>query len=216
MKLLLGFSIVLIVFVPFLFTSCDKTEIIGPRSELAVDRARNSKPRRTEIELGSIRGYFGDDYFIFNQHIEKVQPVDSFSNCYFYGACNDDFHQINLIRCNSNFVIALYILGYPVDSLPESLPVPTEFGKYTEIQFYPFGQWNSTDPVHYTLNSFYGSNVFITDFTDEIVTGTFEGPLRSPSGNILYVSEGEFKIKIFRKRMPCGNGAKSDQIPFYR
>lgn len=200
----------LFVFVLILFYSCDKTEIIGLRSEQTGDHSRNSKPRRTEVELGSIRGYFGDDYFIFKDHIEKVQPVDSFSNCYFWGACNDDFHQINLIRCNSTNVIAIYILGYPVDSLPETLPVAAEFGKYTEIQFYPFSHWNSTDPMHYTLNSFYGNNVFITDFTDDILTGTFEGPLRSPSGNILYVSEGELKIKIFRKYMPCGENKKSD------
>lgn len=202
-------KVLISVFLILLF-SCDKTEIIGPREELTGNHLRNSKPRRTDIELGSIRGYFGENYFTFEEHIEKVQPIDSFSNCYFYGACNSSFHQINLIRCNSNSVIALYILGYPLDSLPASLPVPAEFGKYTEIQFYPFGQWNSTDPGHYTLNSFYGSNIFITDVKDDILTGTFEGTLRSPSGNILHVSEGEFKIKIFRKYVPCGDGTRSD------
>jgi hypothetical protein len=58
--------------------------------------------------------------------------------------------------------------------------------------------------LHYSLDDFYGKNVFITDKTDDILTGTFEGILRSSTGNIMPVSAGEFKIKIFRKYMPCG------------
>ena len=39
--------------------------------------------------------------------------------------------------------------------------------------------------------------------TDDILTGTFEGILRSSTGGTIPVTEGEFKIKIFRKDMSC-------------
>jgi hypothetical protein len=185
-----------------LLSSCDKTEIIGPRSSFPVHN-RNVKPR-TPLTLGTIRGYFGDDYRIFTDHIEKVQPIDSFSNCYFYGKCNNfDLKQINLIRCDEKYVAAIYINGLSPDSLPAELPLPQQFGKSAEIQFYSFPNWNSTSPGFYFLNNLYGQNVVITDFTDDVLTGTFEGLLGSSSGTIR-VSDGEFKIKIFRKYMPCG------------
>jgi hypothetical protein len=185
-----------------LLNGCDKITIIEPRPSLPV-HSRDEKPR-TPVALGSIRGYFGDYYRTFTQHIEKVQPIDSFSNCYFYGSCNDELKQINLIRCDSVFVLAMYIMGYSLDSLPASLPVPSEYGKYTEIQFYPFQSWNWDSPGYYSLGDFYGKSVFITDKTDDILTGTFEGILSSSTGDILPVTDGEFKIKIFRKYMPCG------------
>jgi hypothetical protein len=193
-------GILMIVFM--LLYACDKIIIIEPRSSLPVHQ-RDQKPR-TPVPLGCIRGYFGDYYKTFSQHIEKVQPVDSFSNVYFYGSCNDDLKQINLIRCDSVFVFAMYIMGYSLDSLPATLPVPSEFGKYSEIQFYPFQSWNWGSPGHYSLDDFYGESVFITNKTDDILTGTFEGTLRSSTGEILPVTEGEFKIKIFRKYVPCG------------
>lgn len=54
------------------------------------------------------------------------------------------------------------------------------------------------------MDDFYGKSVFITDKTDDILTGTFEGTLRSFTGAIMPVTEGEFKIKFFRKYMACG------------
>ena len=200
-SLLLTGIFLMIVFM--LLYGCDKITVIEPRPSLPV-HWRDEKPR-TPVPLGCIRGYFGDYYKTFTQHIEKVQPIDSFSNCYFYGYCNgNSLNQINLIRCDSVFVFAMYIMGYPLDSLPANLPVPSEFGKYTEIQFYPFQSWNWGSSGHYSLDDFYGKSVFITDKTDDILTGTFEGILRSSTGDILPVTEGEFKIKIFRKYMPCG------------
>jgi hypothetical protein len=190
----------MIIFI--LLYACDKIVVIGPRPSLPV-LLRNDKPR-TPIPLGCIRGYFGDTYRTFTQHIEKVQPIDSFSNCYFYGSCNDALKQINLIRCDSDFVVAMYIMGYSLDSLPATLPVPSEYGKYSEIQFYPLQSWNWDSPGHYSLDEFYGESVFITDKTDDILTGTFEGTLMSSTGEMLPVSEGEFKIKTFRKYMSCG------------
>jgi hypothetical protein len=199
---LLFTNMFLMIFFMLLY-ACDKIVVIGPRPSLPV-HLRDEKPR-TPIPLGCIRGYFGDYYRTFTQHIEKVQPIDSFSNCYFYGSCNgSNSNQINLIRCDSVFVLAMYIMGYPLDSLPASLPVASEYGKYSEIQFYPFQSWNWGSPGHYSLDDFYGKSVFITDRTDNILTGTFQGTLRSSTGDILPVSEGEFKIKIFRKYMPCG------------
>jgi hypothetical protein len=98
----------------------------------------------------------------------------------------------------------MFINGYPLDSLPTSLPVPSEFGKSAEIQFYPFYNWNWGSADHYILNNFYGTSVLITDKTDDILTGTFQGTLISATGATMPVSDGEFKIKIFRKYMPCG------------
>lgn len=191
-----------IIILLLIVVACDKIVITGPRPSLPVHH-RNDKPR-TPISPGTIRGYFGDYYLTFSQHIEKIQPVDSFSNCYFYGTCNGSTsNQINLIRCDSVFVFAIYIMGYPLDSLPETLPVPSEYGKYSNIQFYPFQSWNWSDPGHYSTSDFYGSSVFITDKTDDILTGTFKGTLRSATGDILPVTEGEFKLKIFRKDMSC-------------
>jgi hypothetical protein len=186
-----------------LLSSCDKTEVIGPRASLPV-HDRNDKPR-TPLAIGTIRGYFNDDYKILTDHIEKVQPIDSFSNCYFYGSCNNsDLKQINLIRCDDEFIAAIYINGLSPDSLPLELPVSQQFGRSAEIQFYSFGNWNSTSAGFYYLNNFYGVNVFITDVTDDVLTGTFEGLLGSSSSGSIWVRDGEFKIKIFRKHISCG------------
>jgi hypothetical protein len=203
MKSSIFFTNLFLILIIMLFFACDKIVIIGPRPSLPVHN-REGQPR-TPISLGTIRGNFGSKYRTFTQHIERVAPIDSFSNCYFYGSCNGiTSNQINLIRCDSEYVLAMYINGYPLDSLPETLPVPFEFGKHIEIQFYPFNAWNSTSPQHYLLIGTYGTSIFITDKTDDILTGTFEGTLSSPTGSIMPVTDGEFKIKIFRKDMSCG------------
>ncbi len=192
-----------VILLLFLLFACDKIVIIEPRAPLP-GHDRQGKPR-TPITLGTIRGNFGSKYRTFTQHIERVAPVDSFSNCYFYGSCNGTIsNQINLIRCDSDFVLAMFINGYALDSLPASLPVKPEFGKYSEIQFYQFNSWNWGSPEFYMSNNFYGPEVFITDRTDDVLTGTFKGTLRSSSGGIIPVTDGEFKLKIFRKDMSCG------------
>jgi hypothetical protein len=156
----------------------------------------------TPIPLGCIRGNFNGVYLTFTQQIEKIQPIDSFSNVYFYGAPDNTLNQINLIRCDTSFYIALYILGYPLDSLPSSQPVAAEFCKYAEIQFSPIPNFSWGLPGHYVVDDFYGRTVFITDRTDDVLTGTFEGELHDVTGNTLRVTDGEFKIKIFRKYLP--------------
>lgn len=199
-SLLFGFHVILLgIFISL--CACDKVTIETTILPQPVPR-KGIKPT-TPVPEGCIRGFFGNYYKIFTGHIEKVQPVDSFSNCYFYGACNNSSNQINLIRCDEDFVLAIYVLGYPLDSLPVSRPVPAEFGRYTEIQYYQFKDWNSRSDGHYNLIDFYGKSVYITDVTDDVVTGTFEGVLCSPSGNLVAVTDGEFKIRIFRKYIPC-------------
>jgi hypothetical protein len=185
-----------------LLCGCDKVTVEIANPPLAAHE-RDARPRGP-VPLGCIRAFFGDTYRTFTQHIEVVQPIDSFSNCYFYGNCSDGVKQINLIRCDTAFILAIYINGYKLDSLPAALPVPAEFGKYSEIQFYPFNNPGGLSPTNYTLDDFYGISVFITDRTDDILTGTFEGILRSSTGERLPVTGGEFKLKIFRKQMPCG------------
>jgi hypothetical protein len=188
------------------FNGCDKVTIIPERPPLPVHK-RNDKPRKP-LEIGCIRGYFGDQYMSFKEHIEKVQPIDSFSNCYFYGACPDDFNQINLIRCDSQSVFAMYILGYPLDSLPAAPPDKQEYAKYTEMQFSRWPGFNYGSTGSYLSIDYYGKGIFITDITDDILTGTFQGNLTTSTGNILPVTDGEFRIKVFRKYMKCGNNGR--------
>jgi hypothetical protein len=203
-KTSLLFIRMLTVIVFILVSACDEVivESTGPPLPRYPAQRKDKKPR-TPVPLGCIRGYFGDSYITFDQHIEKVQPIDSFSNCFFYGNCYEGRGQINLIRCDSSFVLAMFINGYALDSLPTTLPVPPEYGGYAEIQFSPWPGFNMGSPGHYLMNDFYGNGVLITDKTDDILTGTFEGTMRSSTGNTLLVKDGEFKIKIFRKFMPC-------------
>ena len=192
-----------LVIVFTLFNACDKVTVEITNPPLPVHR-KEPKPL-SPVPLGCIRGYFGDYYKTFTQHIEKVQPIDSFSNCYFYGSCNDTpLNQINLIRCDANFVFAMYINGYSLDSLPATITVSSGYGKYSDIEFYPYQSWNWNSPGHYFLAGNYGYSVSVTDKTDDILTGTFEGILTSSTGEMLPVTEGEFRIKILRKRLSCG------------
>ncbi len=190
----------ILVIIIALFYGCDKVTIEVKAPTLPVHQ-KGEKPAYP-VPLGCIRGYFGDEYRTFGDHIEKVAPVDSFSNCYFYSSGSINLNQINLIRCDLEYVVAMYIIGYPLDSLPATLPVPSENGKYAEIQFYPLtnSDWNS--PKHFSKVDLYGKNIIITDRKDDIITGTFEGILRASNGYLLTVTEGEFKLKIFRKYMP--------------
>jgi hypothetical protein len=189
-----------------LFYACDKMSVETTPVPQPVHK-KDPKPV-SPVALGCIRGYFGDYYRTFAQHLEKVQPIDSFSNCYFYGTCGNSLNQINLIRTDTAFVLAIYINGIPLDSIPMTKPVPEEYAKYTEIQFYPFNDWNSTSPNHYWFSDLYGKSLIITDKTDDIVTGTFSGMLRTESGKMMQVTDGEFKIKLFRKYFPCQNTGK--------
>ena len=160
------------------------------------------------VPLGCIRGYFGKYYRVFTQSMEHIQPVDSFSNIYFYGNCNGRTSQINLLRSDSAYAAAIYIIGYSPDSLPQSQPVPEEFGRFTDLQFYKLWDWSgdSTDGYKpYQLASFYGKNVFITENKDDVLTGTFEGFLNSPVYGVLHVTQGEFKIRIYRKDLSCND-----------
>ncbi|TAL67975.1 MAG: hypothetical protein EPN88_07280 [Bacteroidetes bacterium] len=184
-----------------ILTACDKVTIDFTNPPLT-QHQKDVKPN-TPVPLGSIRAYFGDYYRTFAQHIEKVQPVDSFSNIYTYGEYNNtQVNIINILRCDSIFVIAIYITGYSLDSLPVNQPLPEVYGKYPQICFYPFNRGNWGDPSYYSLAYYIQKCVFIiTDKTDDILTGTFDGMLESSTGSLLPISEGEFKIKIFRKIM---------------
>ena len=184
-----------------LFSACDKVtvEIIPPKP---VPKA--VKPDYP-VQIGTIRGYFDNDYKTFRDHIEKVAPVDSFSNCFFYGGPSNTYRQINLIRCDTTYVVAFYFNGVTPDSISADIPDPTPYTRYFEMQFYKFQDWNNTSTdsknFHFTLGGPYGINVLITSNKGDTLTGTFHGDMFSPSGNVLRVKDGEFKLKIFRKFM---------------
>ena len=154
------------------------------------------------IKLGCIRGYFGKYYREFTSTLEFTNPVDTFSNMYLYGNCNGRIDQINMLRNDSVYAAAIYIIGYPLDSLPSEKPVPEEFGKFAELQFYKLWDWDEDTLGNYktyVMNNFYGERLFITDRTDDVLTGTFDGFMNSPVYGVLRVTQGEFKIKVFRK-----------------
>jgi hypothetical protein len=201
MKILLLLNRILLLVVFTISNGCDIVTV-ETVSLPAPEPIRGEKPQ-TPVAHGTIRGFFGEHYKTLDQHIEKVQPVDSFSNIYFCGGCNNNYKQINLIRCDSDYVLAIYFMGYSLDSLPTILPAPSADGRFCEIQYFRSQDWNSTSPGHYSLISPYGKNVIINNIRGDTLTGTFEGTLTSPGGNNIIISEGEFKIKIFIKKMPC-------------
>lgn len=184
-----------------ILTACDKVSIDYISPPLPVHQ-KEEKPNYP-VPLGTVRAYFGDYYRTFSQHSENFQTIDSLSNIFTYGVYkNDPVNNINIIRSDSSFVIEMYITGYSLDSLPLNQPLPEVYGKYPEIQFHPFGYSNWGDPSFYSLAYYIKKCVFIiTDKTDDILTGTFDGMLISSTGSTLPISEGEFKIKIYRKKM---------------
>lgn len=194
-------NLLLLLVLLILPTACDKVsvEIIAPKP--APKAVKPDYP----VQLGTIRGYFDNDYKTFREHNEKVAPIDSFSNCFFYGGPENTLRQINLIRCDTTYVVAFYLNGVSPDSISADIPDSTPYRRYVEMQFYKFQDWNNTSTdsknFHFTLDGPYGSNVLITSSTGDTLTGTFHGDMVSPSGNVLRVKDGEFKLKIFRKFM---------------
>jgi hypothetical protein len=193
-KKYLSFSLLLILI------ACDKVTIEYTSPPL--ERHQKEEKPNIPVPLGSIRAYFGEYHRTFSQQLEKVQPIDSFSNVYYFG-CSDN-NQIHLLRSDPTFIFAIYITGYSIDSLPLNQPLPEVYGKYPQIEFYPFGHWDWRYSDFYSLAYYIKKCVFIiTDKTDDILTGTFDGILVSPTGDLLPISQGEFKIKVFRKKIPC-------------
>ncbi len=184
------------------FNACETDRIEITTTPLPLHE-KEEKPD-TPVPLGCIRVYLGEYYRTFSQPDETDQSAGSYINTYFYGECSNG--NIHIIRHDSNYVFAIYLSGYSLESLPVNQPLPEEYGKYPRINFFPYGQWNWGDPSFYSLAHYIQKCVFIiTDKTDDILTGTFDGMLVSSTGNLLPLSEGEFKIKIYRKEMPCGN-----------
>jgi hypothetical protein len=182
-------------------TACDKVTI-DYESPPLFTHEKDVKPP-TPVPLGTIRAYFGEYYKSFTQQAERVQPVDSISNLYMYGEYKGiHMNHIRMIRCDSELVLETYIEGYSLDSLPLNQPLPEVYGKYPQIILHPFGQSDWGDPSFYSLAYYLRKcNFIITDKTDDILTGTFDGMLESSTGNLLPITEGEFKIKVFRKEM---------------
>jgi hypothetical protein len=191
---ILFFQLILLL----LFNSCDKVVIeISP--EPLAQHQKDKKPD-SPVPLGTVRAFFGEYYRTFSEQIEKVKPIDSLSNVFYYGV--NDLNSIQILRSDSDFMLAIYLSGYSLDSLPLNKPLPEVYGKYPQIQFSPFGSSGWGDPSYYSLAYYIQKcNFIITDKTDDILTGTFDGMLESSTGSLLPISEGEFKIKIFRKKM---------------
>lgn len=184
-----------------ILTACDKLTIDYFSPPLPVHQ-KDVKPD-IPVPLGCIRAYFGEYYRSFTQQTERIQPVDSISNLYLYGAYkSNQINNIRIVRCDSEFVFEIYINGYSLDSLPLNQPLPEVYGKYPQINFHPHGQSEWGDPSFYSLAYYVKEcNFIITDIKDDILTGTFDGMLISSTGSLLPISEGEFKIKVFRKKM---------------
>jgi hypothetical protein len=177
--------------------ACDKVTLEYTSPPLEIHQ-KDKKPDYP-VPLGTIRAFFGEYYMTFTQQLETVQPVDIHSNVYLYGY--QDSHQINMLRADANSVLEIYINGYPLDSLPLNIPLPEVYGKYPTIQYHPRKQSNWGDPDYYSLGYYIKKVEFIfTDKTDDVLTGTFDGVLVSSTGAQIPLTEGEFKIKVFRKK----------------
>lgn len=162
---------------------------------------------------GWMSGCFNNVYLTFTRGIELVQPVDSFSNCYFYEDCKKYYYdichgplkQINLIRCDSTFEVDIFTTGVSPDSLPAE-PISNVFCRTAEIQCYKLYKGyrtSSANDFYSTRSHFYGNGVTINDSKDDVLSGTFEGDLISAAGDTIQVAGGEFKIRVVRKRLPC-------------
>lgn len=194
--------LVLVLLITIASFACDKVIIEYTYPPLSVHQ-KDKKPD-TPVALGSIRAYFGEYYRTFTQGPEWIQLPDTSSNVYLYGSCGNRLNQITMLRSGAGLILSLRLTGYPLDSLPVNQPLPEVYGKYPQIDLYPFGNSGWGDPACYSLAYYIQKCIFIiTDKTDDILTGTFDGMLISATGDLLPISEGEFRIKVFRKEIPC-------------
>jgi hypothetical protein len=165
------------------------------------------------LSEGSMSGCFNNVYHTFTRGIEEVQPVDSFSNCYFYEDCKKHYDdichgpmkQINLIRRDSTLEVDIFISGISPDSLPAERPILNVFCRYAEIQCYNLykGYRTPSGNEYRSRSASFMNGVIINDSKDDVLSGTFEGDLVSAAGDTIRVAGGEFKIRIVRKRLDC-------------
>jgi hypothetical protein len=156
---------------------------------------------------GYIKGYFGDEYLHFQETHKRIGIHDTFSNVYISGP---NMKHTRLIRNDTDPAgrsIQIFIHGVDIDSVafPFSFDNPQNIYISAEIQLRDFrtGQtqaFSFTDQVNYVGTSYQSMRVVITGLQHEVVSGTFEGTIRTASGLSMPVRNGEFRIPLLRMR----------------
>ncbi len=133
-------------------------------------------------------------------------PSDAFFNAYYLDE-TIDLDQLNLIRANSEGSAEMQIYFGKSEMLTRPIPynLPHENlaqCEFTQFQFYDTWHRHGTendqfDDYTYQASTNTGMKLTVTDFTNDIMEGTFEGILRTNTGKIMTVTDGSFKIKIF-------------------
>ncbi|HVN58245.1 MAG TPA: hypothetical protein VMT63_08120 [Bacteroidales bacterium] len=164
-----------------------------------MDKPKDPKPD-TPLTLGTIRAYFGNYYKIFD--VGGTTPyADTASNCYFHNACT--LKEIDMIRNDTQYTLGIYIVGYPPDVFKSDTTITKEAGKYSELHFFSPDAPGTNSKGHYVMYGLYSDCLIVSDNTGDVLTGTFSGTMQDYAGNTVQVTEGEFKIHIYRKTLSC-------------
>ncbi len=196
MQRLLSIPLLLLTIASFFWVACSKSDPEPAQSTRAVPSEEY------------IRGYFGNEYINF----DKVPPLsDDATHTYMYNGTN--VNQINLIRSKGVYSLAgrrfeIYIMGYPLDEMP--IPMVYNYQAYpyaASVSFIDGTQkvdtlFSATDKYNYSAVSCADPfQLTVISKTNDIIQGTFEGIVSTRTGLTMKVAQGEFRVKIKRRRI---------------
>jgi len=149
-------------------------------------------------ELGSISGKFGSESFYFTAPFYTSEGMaDTMSNVYYtYGFFGMHRNDAKLATKG----ISLYIQCTGMESLPLNQPVPfceVQLNNYLCPNDTVFGPRDSCNYIGSSLDQ--SVEMIITDKTDDVLTGTFSGVIRTRTGLTKQVTDGKFRIRLIRK-----------------
>lgn len=152
------------------------------------------------------------EYFIqgtFNGKKICLSPegeVDTFSNAYYLDP-TIGLEQLNLIRSNGEGSADMQIYITNSSMLKRTLPYYLPHANLAQCEFAQFqfyDNWHrhgtendASDDYTYQGSTNTGMKLTVTGFKDGIITGTFEGTLKTNTGKVMNVQDGSFKIKIY-------------------
>ncbi|QMU28793.1 hypothetical protein [Adhaeribacter radiodurans] len=174
-----------------------------------------SKPADEIVEpQGYIQGYFNSEFVVFD-HLGYAGKETG--NTYFFDELGSmdaqGLNQVNLIRRGiipslGSRECHIYINGTPLDQMV----TPMRYDK----KAYPQQSslvlldrthqldtlFSATDRYNYLgVTCADPLQVIVTNRTNDVLKGTFEGQIRTPTGLIMEIKQGEFCLRIDRKKM---------------
>lgn len=171
------------------------------------------EPQEPYIGDGYIRGNFGGEHLNYTQTFETFPGGDTTANQF---NPNINGGQLVLMR-KGNYPDqrTMYVDIFNVDL--EKMPIPSEISSSQPLQvnqgYTVYGLIGITDyssmPQDMIIGgpkdsyNYGGSTsdeviIRVTSKKNDILEGTFEGTVRTPSGLVREVTDGEFRIKILR------------------